>query len=46
MSFLTRSFRGLVGSFCVAAAVVLPLDAQVGGRKKDWPRHPSGGTQP
>ncbi len=28
MSFLTRSFRGLVGSFCVAAAVVLPLDAQ------------------
>lgn len=28
MSFLTRSFRGLVGSFCVAAAVALPLAAQ------------------
>ncbi len=28
MSFLTRSFRGLVGSFWVAAAVALPLAAQ------------------
>ena len=28
MSFLTRSFRGLVGSLCVAAAVAFPGTAQ------------------
>ena len=28
MSFLTRSFRGLVGLLCVAAAVALPGAAQ------------------
>ena len=28
MSFLTRSFRGLAGALCVAAAVAFPVSAQ------------------